>query len=79
MDRFDQLAASYLDGALTLAQTDELAGLLRSDPQRMKEFLDGFEIDRLLAERRHGADLLAVGVNGDYLGDTPTLWRTQVP
>ena len=48
MDRLDQLAASYLDGAATPAETEELARLLGSDPQRMREFLGGFEIDRLL-------------------------------
>jgi hypothetical protein len=41
--------------------------------------LDGRGAQGLTALTTIGADLLAVGVNGDYLGDTTTLWRTQVP
>ncbi|MGI8331022.1 WD40/YVTN/BNR-like repeat-containing protein [Actinomadura scrupuli] len=41
--------------------------------------LDGHGAQRLTALTTVGADLLAVGVSGDHLGDTTTLWRTQVP
>jgi hypothetical protein len=41
--------------------------------------LDGRGAQRLTALTTIGADLLAVGVNGNYLGDTTTLWRTRVP
>jgi hypothetical protein len=41
--------------------------------------LDGRGAQRLTALTTIGADLLAVGVNGDYRGDATTLWRTLVP
>ncbi|HXA61105.1 MAG TPA: sialidase family protein [Streptosporangiaceae bacterium] len=41
--------------------------------------LDGPGAQRLTALTVVGNDLLAVGVTGDYRGDTPTLWHTRVP
>jgi hypothetical protein len=52
-------------------------GWVRSRPHG--NGLDGRGAQRLDALTTIGADLLAVGVNGDYLGDTTTLWRTLAP
>jgi hypothetical protein len=60
MDRLDELMASYLDGTPTGAELDELAGGLSSHPQRMDEFLVGFEIDQLLGVLHQPSDSAAV-------------------
>ncbi|HLY74572.1 MAG TPA: FecR family protein, partial [Planctomycetota bacterium] len=47
-DRFEALASEYFDGSLGAQDAAELAGLLRQDPEKKRQFLDMVQQNRLL-------------------------------
>jgi ferric-dicitrate binding protein FerR (iron transport regulator) len=49
MHRSDQLLSDFFDGHLTAAERDEFAELLRQNPQLQAEFVELYQLHRLLA------------------------------
>ncbi|MBI3856315.1 MAG: FecR domain-containing protein, partial [Planctomycetes bacterium] len=49
MDRFEALLSEYLDGSLDPAGGEELARLVESDPERLKELVDLVRENRILS------------------------------
>ena len=62
MSRFDELLAAYLDGAATDAEADELAELVRGDPELEKRYCDAAGIDGILRSKLAGEASVDVAV-----------------
>lgn len=70
-ERFRELAAEHLEGALDAAGQDELARLIEGDERRRREFVDLVRQDRMLsaARRKESPETFARRVAGTLLRD----------
>jgi len=60
MERLEELTATYLDGALSPAETLELDNHLRADPLAARQFAEFYAQDRMLGELHRSEDVRAI-------------------